>query len=60
MNGEPGFGAIDSGRETMRQRPELRRMIEMDKMRHFMRGEIVQDKGRRENQTPREVQRTGS
>ena len=49
MCGEPIFGALDGGRKTMRQRPEFWRVIEMNKMRHFMRRKVIEDEGRRED-----------
>ena len=42
MRLEPGFRAVDVGRQHVRQRPELGGMIHMTQMRAFVRREIVE------------------
>jgi hypothetical protein len=52
MSGEPSFRPINFGAQSARDRPESWRMIKMDKMRHFMRGEIIENEWRRHDQAP--------
>ena len=49
---EPGLGALDVAADFRDDPPEPRRMVHLDQMRDLMRGEIVQHKGRREDQPP--------
>src|SRR3981081_160188 len=54
---EPGLGAFDMAANPVDHAPESRRMVHLDQMRHFMRGEIVQHEGWSEDQPPGERQR---
>src|SRR5262245_19573671 len=47
---EPALGALDVIADAADHAPEPRRVVHLDEVRHFMRGEIIQHKGRRENQ----------
>ena len=55
---EPGLGPLDMAAHPRDHFPESRGMIHLHQMRHFVRGQIVQHVGRRENQAPRERQGT--
>ena len=52
MRGEPSSPAINFGAQSARDRLKSWRMIKMDKMRHFMRGEIIENEWRRHDQAP--------
>src|SRR4249920_3586605 len=56
---EPALGALDVIADPVHHPPEPRRMVHLDEMRHFMRGEIVEHEGRRQDQPPGERQRSG-
>src|SRR5262245_14011479 len=49
---EPALGALDVIAGAPDHAPEPRRVVHLDEVRHFMRGEIVQHEGRREDQPP--------
>src|SRR6266496_1168172 len=51
---EPGLGAVDMAADLAHHAPEPRRVVHLDQMRHFVGGEIVEHKGRREDQAPGE------
>ena len=57
MGLQPGFRLCGLGTKAFRQRPEFVRMVVMAQMRRFMRGEIIEDEGRRQNQPPGKIQR---
>ena len=50
---EPDFGALMIGTKALDQPPKPGGMIHLDEMRHFMSGEIVEHKARREDKPPR-------
>ena len=52
MHVEPGLGARHIRANAIDQPPEPRRVIHLDEMRHFMRGEIIQHERRRQDQPP--------
>ena len=49
---KPGLGAAHLGADAFNQAPEAARMIHIDEMRDFMSREIVEDKRRRQNESP--------
>ena len=49
---EPALGAFDMAADAAADAPEPRRVVHLDQMRNFMRGEIIQHIGRREDQPP--------
>ena len=53
---QPRLGALGLGEEAARQFPERRRMVHVDDVRDFVRGEIVENIRRRENQPPGKIQ----
>ena len=56
---QPGLGVIRALTKLVDDPPEFRRMVHLLEMRHFMRSEIVQHVGRREDQPPGEVESPG-
>src|SRR4029077_4447382 len=56
---EPALGALDMAAGFCDHAPKPRRMVHLDQMRHFMRGEIVQYVRRRKDQPPGKRQRSG-
>ena len=49
---EPLLGAFGRGADPRHHPPEPRRVVHLDKMRHFMGGQIVEHEGRRKDQPP--------
>ena len=56
MSAQPGFSTIRLGTDRFHQLPETWRVIEMNEMANLMCGEVIKHIGRRENETPREIQ----
>ena len=52
MRIEPCFGAAQIRADSFNQPPEPARMIQLDQMSNFMCREILEDEGRRKNQSP--------
>src|SRR5215831_1034635 len=56
---EPALGTLEAGMQPANQPPEPRRVIELEEMRHFMGGEIVEYERRRQDEPPGERQHAG-
>ena len=54
---QPFLRAVGFRKQAMRDFPEGGRMIHVDEMRDFMRGEIVEHERRREDQPPGKIER---
>jgi len=52
MRIEPGFCTAHVGADSLDQPPESARVIHLDQVRHFMRRQVVQHKGRRQYDNP--------
>src|SRR5579883_2145622 len=59
MHLQPFFGAVDMVRELGNHAPEGRRMVHVDEMRHFVRGEIIEHVARRHDEAPGKIQGAG-
>jgi hypothetical protein len=52
VNVEPHLRALMVGTEALNETPEPCRVIHLREMRDFMRREVIEDKGRGEDQPP--------
>ncbi len=57
MRLEPGFRAAPFRKQPLHHPPEALRMIELDPVRHFMRGQIIEHVRRRQHEPPRKRER---
>src|SRR5579884_690523 len=57
---EPRFGALHVRTDAFDQCPESPRMIHFDEVRHFVRGQIVENEWRRQNEPPGIRQHAGA
>ena len=59
MHVEPHLGALVVRAQPLHQPPEARRVIHLDEMRHFVRGEIIQHDAGRQDEPPGKRQHAG-